>query len=149
MKMLRWPNPLIAEPLYLTKNIERMGTGIRDMIQRCRDAGLPEPEIRLDSGVWVTTLRRKTPQVTDQDTPQVTPQVTAQVTAQVAACCKEQPQSAKAIMSALGMKHWKTFQTNYLLPLIDAGVIERTIPDKPTSRLQKYRITEKGRALLQ
>ncbi len=24
-----------------------MGTGIRDMIQRCRDAGLPEPEIRL------------------------------------------------------------------------------------------------------
>jgi predicted HTH transcriptional regulator len=52
-------NPLIAEPLYLTKNIERMGTGIRDMIQRCRKAGLAEPEIRLDAGEWITTIRRK------------------------------------------------------------------------------------------
>jgi hypothetical protein len=35
---------LIAEPLYLTKYIERMGTGIHDMIERCREAGLPESE---------------------------------------------------------------------------------------------------------
>jgi ATP-dependent DNA helicase RecG len=36
-------NPLLAEPLYLTRYIERMGTGTRDMIRRCREAGLPEP----------------------------------------------------------------------------------------------------------
>ena len=30
-------NPLIAEPLYLTKYIERMVTGIHDMIERCRE----------------------------------------------------------------------------------------------------------------
>jgi hypothetical protein len=36
-------NPLVAEPLYLTKYIERMGTGTGDMIDRCRAAGLPEP----------------------------------------------------------------------------------------------------------
>ena len=29
-------NPLLAEPLYLTKYIERMGTGTGDMIMRCR-----------------------------------------------------------------------------------------------------------------
>ena len=52
-------NPLIAEPMYLTKYIERMGTGIRDMIRRCRKAGLQEPEIRIDGGSWVLTIRRK------------------------------------------------------------------------------------------
>ena len=51
-------NPLLAEPLYLTKYIERMGTGTRDMIHRCRKAGLPEPEIRLDGGSFVLTIRR-------------------------------------------------------------------------------------------
>jgi predicted HTH transcriptional regulator len=43
-------NPLLAEPLYLTKYIERMGTGTRDMIRRCRDAGLPEPTFRITDG---------------------------------------------------------------------------------------------------
>jgi predicted HTH transcriptional regulator len=51
-------NPLLAEPLYLTKYIERMGTGTGDMITRCRNAGLPEPEFTLTDG-FVITLRRK------------------------------------------------------------------------------------------
>jgi predicted HTH transcriptional regulator len=37
-------NPQLAEPLYLTKYIERMGTGTGDMIRRCREVGLPEPQ---------------------------------------------------------------------------------------------------------
>jgi predicted HTH transcriptional regulator len=56
-------NPLLAEPMYLTKYIERMGTGIRDMIDCCKAAGLSEPEIRIDSGSWIMTIRRKTAQV--------------------------------------------------------------------------------------
>ena len=55
-------NPLLAEPMYLTKYIERMGTGIRDMIRRCKNAGLPEPEIRIDGGFWVLTIPRKKPE---------------------------------------------------------------------------------------
>ena len=77
-------------------------------------------------------------------TPQVTAQVTPQVTAQVTAFCIE-PRSARDIMGILGIKHWKTFQNNYLSPLIKNGFLERTIPDKPNSRLQKYRLTASGR----
>jgi ATP-dependent DNA helicase RecG len=36
----------------------------------------------------------------------------------------------------------------YLAPAIDAGLIEMTIPDKPRSSKQKYRLTEKGRHVL-
>jgi predicted HTH transcriptional regulator len=51
-------NPLLAEPLYLTQYIERMGTGTQDMIKRCREVGLDEPEFALTDG-FVVTIRRK------------------------------------------------------------------------------------------
>jgi len=51
-------NPLLAESLYLAKYIERMGTGTGDMIQDCRNAGLPEPDFSLTDG-FVTTVHRK------------------------------------------------------------------------------------------
>jgi ATP-dependent DNA helicase RecG len=47
-------NPLLAELLYLTQYIERMGTGTGDMIERCRTAGLRGPEFRCErTGLWV------------------------------------------------------------------------------------------------
>ena len=75
----------------------------------------------------------------------MTPHAAAQVTAQVATFYRE-PQPAKAIMAELGLKHWKTFQANYLAPLVAMGILERTIPDKPRSRMQRYTTTKgKGR----
>jgi ATP-dependent DNA helicase RecG len=41
----------------------------------------------------------------------------------------------------------KNFNTN-IKPLMDYGIIEKTVPDKPRSRNQKYRLTAKGRKLL-
>jgi len=89
----------------------------------------------------------KHPASTQQVTAQVTAQVTEQVTEQVGEFCRE-PRSSKEIMAMLKLKHWKTFQINYLNPLLEIGFIERTVPDKPNSRNQKYRLTEKGRMLL-
>ena len=37
------------------------------------------------------------------------------------------------------------FRKAYVEPLVTAGWLERTIPDKPTSRLQKHRLKAKGR----
>lgn len=51
-------NPLIAEPLYLTRYIERVGSGTQTMIELCREAGLPEPDFALRTGSFVITLWR-------------------------------------------------------------------------------------------
>ncbi len=51
-------NPLVAESLYLTRYIERVGSGTQAMIALCREAGLPEPGFELRSGAFVVTLWR-------------------------------------------------------------------------------------------
>jgi ATP-dependent DNA helicase RecG len=113
-------NPLLAEPLYLTKYIERMGTGTGDMIERCRKAGLPEPEFKLTDG-FVTTLRRK-PEIAfasvgGQTTPPVNRPVTGQVTGQVEGwivaalrLCVTSPRSSREIQDITGFRHRETFQ---------------------------------------
>lgn len=40
------------------------------------------------------------------------------------------------------------FQSTYLLPALDLGVVETTRTDKPTSRLQRYSLTPMGRTLV-
>lgn len=149
----------VAEPMYLTKYIERMGTGILDMIRRCKKAGLAEPEIRLDGGFFVLTIRRKKSEPgvqagtmpapgRDQVIPQVTPQVTPQVRALLGAIV-DAPLSRGELQETVGIKDREHFRKAYLEPLLTVDWIERTIPDKPTSSLQKYRLTEKGRSLLE
>jgi predicted HTH transcriptional regulator len=58
-------NPLIAEPLYLTRYIEKAGSGFQMMIEQCREAGLPEPDIVQRDGSLVVTIWRDwlTPEV--------------------------------------------------------------------------------------
>jgi len=51
-------NPLIADPLYLARYIEKAGTGTQTMIALCREAGLPEPTFEERHGSVVVTLWR-------------------------------------------------------------------------------------------
>jgi ATP-dependent DNA helicase RecG len=51
-------NPLVAEPLYLTRYIERVGSGTQTMIGLCKGAGLPEPQFEQRGGFFVVTLWR-------------------------------------------------------------------------------------------
>jgi hypothetical protein len=42
-------------------------------------------------------------------------------------------------MERIGIIHRPTFRKNHLIPAIKQGLIEMTIPDKPSSSKQKYR----------
>jgi ATP-dependent DNA helicase RecG len=48
----------------------------------------------------------------------------------------------------LGLKDRKHFLDTHLRPALNAGFIEMTIPDKPLSSQQRYRLTAAGKACL-
>jgi ATP-dependent DNA helicase RecG len=56
--------------------------------------------------------------------------------------------SRKELQEMLGLKNADHFRKAYLLPATNAGLVEMTRPDKPKSRLQKYRLTATGLAVL-
>lgn len=57
--------------------------------------------------------------------------------------------SRTEIMAALTLKDEKHFREYYQQAAIAQRLIEMTIPDKPRSRLQKYRLTDLGKRLLE
>lgn len=90
------------------------------------------------------------PPIAGEVTGEVAGEVTGEVTGEVMrliALCRE-PKSRKEVMELLGLKHEEHFRTAYLLPALGLDLLEMTVPGKPTSRLQKYRLTTKGKALL-
>ncbi len=51
-------NPLIAEPLYLARYIEKAGSGTQAMVALCQEAELPPPTFEQRGGSFVVTLWR-------------------------------------------------------------------------------------------
>lgn len=84
-------------------------------------------------------------QVNIQDTPQVSHQVTPQVEALLRYI--EGDMSRDILQQILGLKDRVSFKDRYLQPALQANLIEMTVPDKPSSRLQKYRLTHTGQQL--
>jgi ATP-dependent DNA helicase RecG len=59
------------------------------------------------------------------------------------------PISIEMLMKVAGQTNRTRFRKSILRPLLEAGLIEMTIPDKPRSSKQKYRLTKTGRELLE
>lgn len=133
-------NPLLAEPMYLAGYIERMGTGTRDMIRRCTEAGLAEPEFAVTDG-FVIRVKRTVRLGPGRTTPEVTPEVTRLV------AVLQGEMSRAELMAALELRDEKHFRERYLQVGLEAGAIEMTRPDRPQSSLQKYRLAAIGHAI--
>ena len=52
-------NPRVAEPLFFAKYIEKLGSGITDLIDDCRAAGLGDPEFDISSGTFSIIIHRR------------------------------------------------------------------------------------------
>ncbi|ERT10451.1 Fic family protein [Photorhabdus temperata] len=75
-----------------------------------------------------------------------THQVTHQVKQLIMAL--EGEMNREQLQLALGLKDRSSFRLCYL-PALEAGLIEMSHPEKPSSPLQRYRLTEKGLHLKQ
>jgi Fic family protein len=99
-----------------------------------------------DSAPFIAFMLRMILDTVTTSAPQVAPQVTPQVGELLAAIQGEM--GREVLQTALGLADRKSFRERYLKPALTDGLIEMTIPDKPNSRLQKYRLTDKGRQWL-
>ena len=61
---------------------------------------------------------------------------------------RKSQRSASDLMNELKLVHRPTFRKNYLHPALSAGLIEMTQPDNPRARNQKYRLTARGKKLI-
>lgn len=85
--------------------------------------------------------------VTDPVTDPVTDLVTDSVKNLISVMDKTH--SISELMHFMNLSHRPNFRKNYLQPAIEQGIIELTIPEKPSSSNQKYRLTPKGLRLKQ
>ncbi|KAF0218352.1 MAG: putative transcriptional [Geobacteraceae bacterium] len=53
------------------------------------------------------------------------------------------------LMAIAGRTDRTKFRHQVLTPLLEEGLLEMTIPEKPTSSKQRYRLTAKGKAALE
>ena len=100
------------------------------------------PFIELMLNIILETIKSTNPNLTPQVSPQVTPQVRSLVDLMLE---KAIPLNREELQQALHLKDRKSFRERYLKPALESGLIEMTIPDKPKSRAQRYRVTALSR----
>lgn len=153
-------NPDLAGAFHRTGAIEVWGRGTNRVIEACRAWGVEAPEFKVEMGVMTVTFHAeirpggeaeragaKTSQGTDLVGDSVTDSVGDPVDRLLRAL-ERGPLATSQLQATLGLKHRPTFKENYLKPALAERLIEMTVPDKPSSRLQKYRLTDAGRARL-
>jgi len=143
-------NPFIADVCFKAGYIDSWGRGTIKIIDSCREANLPEPQINeMDGGMITVLFSEETKETTPQVTLQATHQVTHQVTPQVESLIKliETEHTRAEIQEKLNLSDRKNFTESYLKPALENGLIEMTMPEKPQSGNQKYRLTELGKQL--
>ena len=148
----RYRNRRVGEFLKELEMTEGRGTGIPKMLREISKNGSPEPIFHTDLDrtfflvefpihpVFAEALAKRA-------AAEVTAEVTAEVKRLIAVITGDH--TRRELQETLGLKHAEHFRKVYLLPAINAGFIEMTLPDKPQSRLQKYRLSEKGQAVRQ
>ena len=128
-------NPVIAHPLFLTGNIEHLGTGTTDMIRDCEAEGLRSPEFIQEEDFRVVIWRKVTEseviepagkvieldkKVTESGEKVIELKLTKKQL-MVLDFCEEMPRSAQEILEFVGVKDQTKTVQQYVTKLVNAG----------------------------
>ena len=132
-------NPDIAHVLYLRGFMEKMGRGSVLIQKTCTDRGLPLPQwSQNEQGVRLTFFAfRETHEIPHEINPGIKRMLNV----------LDGDMSRRELQDILNLKDEGHFRKTYLKPAIQQNLISLTIPKKPYSNKQKYRLTKKGQSL--
>jgi ATP-dependent DNA helicase RecG len=135
-------NPPIAKVFREIGLADELGSGMRNSYKYTKMYSGGEPTFT-EADVFTTVIplseaATATVGPTTQGTPQVAPQDLDQRLVKLTEFCST-PRSKREMMDYLGLTDSKNFRERYLLPLLSAGKIGMTIPDKSNSKNQKYK----------
>ena len=145
----RYRNRRVGEFLKELEMTEGRGTGIPKILREIRKNRSPEPIFHTDEDRTFLLVEFPIhPAFAEalKTIPEVTMEVTMEVKRLLSTMTGEH--SRKELQEMLSLKNADHFRKAYLLSAIEARLVEMTLPDKPKSRFQKYRLTHKGRTWL-
>jgi len=146
-------NPVISAFFREIHRADELGSGMRKLMRYGKAYGGADPEM-IEGDIFRIIV--KLPEFDKAGVP-VTPEVTPEVGTKLALsrhqveilhkCLRES--TLLGLMTITGRSDRTKFRHQVLNPMLEAGLIEMTIPDKPRSSKQKYRLTAKGREILE
>jgi len=111
-------------------------------------AGMRQPEFRIDSGYFVRTVWRKRIEAAEAQADQWLELALSRHQVEILHKCLIGT-GITELMEIVGRTDSTKFRNQVLIPLIEAGLLEMTLPDKPRSSKQKYRVTEEGKRFVE
>jgi ATP-dependent DNA helicase RecG len=148
-------NPDLAGAVHRTGAIEVWGRGTNRVIEACRAWGIEPPTFRVDMGVTTVTftadilpggLSARDGEVLSQAVPSSSQAVLSPSQAALLAGATE-PKTLAELMAIAGHSNRTRFRDEVLAPLLRSGLLAMTVPDKPRSPNQRYRLTDAGKTL--
>lgn len=125
-------NPFIASALEIMIDTENRFSGIPTIRHETKKANLPDPVFTSIRGVFKVILYNGSKIAeTDKFIGD------KNLDERIADLCR-MPKSREEIAEKLGFSSISYMMTKYVRPLLDAGKLKETIPDKPRSKNQRY-----------